>query len=225
MAEKKNKKSNENSGKEKEEKSLEEVKREYALKNLNSSNLMDVAATYFAHKRDGVCGKLDISAIDKYKYLPVFSSGVKAYNDKGEEYDIIQKSISDSRVDEEIGTGNVSEMKIMKDCAEVMQNALNDIKIGELMKLMGSDAKLKGQFNDKYVGSLMPKFSREELEKLSQEQKEGIQAGMEIYHKLVGDYTSYLIQTKLIEAFTESKKQIPKGLEALLAEPEKDGGK
>jgi len=199
------------------EKTPEELKREVALKNLKASNLMNVASSYLVHKNGEVYGKADNSAMEEYKYLPAFSSGTKAYNAKGEEYDVIRNSILASREDGQRYSGNVSEMRIMKDCAAIMQESLNAVKISDVMGLMGSNANVK----DAYVGSLMPKYTEEEVEKLSEEQKKGLKASMELYQSLVGGYQTYLAQTKVSEALAESAKQIPKGLEALLTEPEK----
>jgi hypothetical protein len=147
---------------------------------------------------------------------------MKAYNAKGEEYNVMQNSILTSREDGQRYSGNVSEMKIMKDCAAIMQESLNAVKISDVMSLMGSKANVE----DAYVESLMPKISKEDAAKLSPEQKEGLNASMKLYQQLVGSYQTYLVQTKVSEALAESAKQIPKGLEKLLTVPEKkDGGK
>jgi len=207
---------------EKNEKSPEEVNREIALKNLKSNNLMNIASSYLVHKSGGAFGEADNSAMEQFKYMPAFNSGTKAFNAKGEEYDVVKNSILASREDGQRYSGNVSEMKIMKDCATIMQESLNAVKISDVMGLMGSKAKIK----DAYVKDLMPKFSKEEFEKLSEEQKKSIQASMELYQNLIGSYQTYLTQMKVSEALAESAKQVPKGLEKLLAEPEKkEGGK
>lgn len=203
------------------EKKPEEVSREIALKNLKASNLMNMASAYLVHKTKEF-GDADNDAMNQFKYSPAFSSGTKAYNAKGEEYDVAMNSIVASREDGQRYSGNVSEMRIMKDCAAIMQESLNAIKISDVMGLMGSKANVK----DAYVGSLMPRMSREEMDGLSKEQKEGLQKSMEVYQSIIGGYQTYLAQTKVSEALAESAKQIPKGLEALLKAPEKkDGGK
>lgn len=203
------------------EKTPEEASREVALKNLNAVNLMNVAASYLVHKTKEF-GEADNEVMDLFKYSPAFNSSTKAYNAKGEEYDVVRNSILASREEGQRYSGNVSEMKIMKDCASIMQESLNAVKISDVMKLMGSKANVR----DAYVGSLMPRMSKEEMSKLSKEQKEGLQKSMEMYQSLIGGYQTYLTQTKVSEALAESAKQIPKGLEALLIQPEKkDGGK
>lgn len=198
------------------EKTPEELKREVALKNLKASNLMNIASSYLVHK-SGQFGEAGDSAMEEYKYFPAFNSGTKAYNAKGEEYDVVRNSILASREDGARYSGNVSEMRIMKDCAAIMQESLNAVKISDVMGLMGSKANVK----DAYVGSMMPKYTEEEVEKLSEKQKKEFKASMELYKSLVSGYQTYLAQTKVSEALAESAKQIPKGLEALLSEPEK----
>jgi hypothetical protein len=201
------------------EKTPEEVRREIALKNLKAVNLMNVAASYLVHKTKEF-GDADNEVMDLFKYSPAFNASTKAYNAKGEEYDVVRNSILASREEGQRYSGNVSEMKIMKDCAAIMQESLNAVKISDIMGLMGS----KVNVQDAYVSSLIPKISKEEMAKLPKEQKEGIQKSMEIYQGLIGGYQTYLAQTKVSEALAESAKQIPKGLEAILKAPEKKGG-
>ena len=201
------------------EKSPQEVNREVALKNLKATNLMNIAAAYIAHK-SGQFGEAGDSSMEKFKYLPSFSSGTKAYNAKGEEYDVVQNSILASREDGQRYSGNVSEMKVMKDCAAIMQESLNAVKISDVMSLMGSKANVE----DAYVNSLMPNMSKEDVAKLTEDQKKVLKASAELYQNLIGGYQTYLAQTKVSEALAESAKQIPKGLEALLVTPEKKNG-
>jgi hypothetical protein len=203
------------------EKSAEEIRREVALKNLKAQNLMNMAASYLVYKNKDY-GEEDNSAIEEFKYFPAFNSGTKAYNAKGEEYDVVRNSILSSREEGQRYSGNVSEMKIMKDCAAIMQESLNAIKISDVMGLMGSKANVP----DAYIGNLLPKISKEELDNLPADQKKGIQKSMEAYQTIVGSYQAYLTQTKVSEALAESAKQIPKGLEKLLgASEKKDKGK
>lgn len=203
------------------EKSAEEIRREVALKNLKAQNLMNMAASYLVYKNKDY-GEEDNSAIEEFKYFPAFNSGTKAYNAKGEEYDVVRNSILSSREEGQRYSGNVSKMKIMKDCAAIMQESLNAIKISDVMGLMGSKANVP----DAYIGNLLPKISKEELDNLPADQKKGIQKSMEAYQTIVGSYQAYLTQTKVSEALAESAKQIPKGLEKLLgASEKKDKGK
>lgn len=198
-------------------KSPEELRREIALKNLKAANLMNVAAAYIVHK-SGQFGTAGDAAMAEYKYFPSFGSGLKAYNpENGEELDVLKSSILASREDGQLYSGNVSELGIMKQCAGIMQESLNGLKISDIMKAMGSKASVK----DGYLSSLLPKMSEEQLAKLSPDQKKAFEESMNIYQTIVGSYQSYLATSKVSEALAESAKNIPKGLEKLLATPEK----
>ena len=146
------------------EKSPEEAKREIAFKNLKADNLMSVAAAYIVHK-SGKYGEAGDSAMEQFKYFPAFNSGTKAYNADGTEYDVVKNSILGSREDGQRYSGNVSEMKIMKDCAAIMQESLSALTVNDVMGLMSSKAGLKAGFNSKYLRDLMPTLSDEEFEK------------------------------------------------------------
>ena len=203
---------------EQKEKSPEEVKREVALKNLGAANLMNIAAAYLVDSDKG-WGENDNNVVEQYKYFPAFSSGVKAYNSEdGEEYDVLQDSILSTRSKGHRYSGNVSELKIMEDCALIMNESLSAVKVSDVMKLMGSKAPVQ---NDVYLNSLVRKLKPEEAASLTPEQKAAIKASAEVYTKLVGSYQSYLAQGAVMESLAESRKEIPKGLEKLLGVSEK----
>lgn len=202
------------------EKTPEELKREVAYKNLKAQNLMNVAAAYLVHK-SGQYGTAGDNAMNEYKYFPAFNSGTKAYAADGTEYDVVKNSILASREDGQLYSGNVSEMKIMKDCTAIMQESLSALTINDVMGLMGSKAGLKAGFNGKYLRDLMPNVSEEEFAKLSEDKKKEFEESMKTYQNLIGGYQTYLANTKVSEALAESAKQIPKGLEKILAETEK----
>jgi len=197
-----------------------ENSRDYALKNLEAPNLVDVATSYLVDE-DKNYGETDNSVMEQFKYFPAFNSGTKALNAKGEEYDLVQNSLIASREEGKRYSGNISERKIMKDCAEILFRAFHNITVKDAMKLMGSDAKINPQFNDVYVGDLNPQLSEEEFEKLSKTEQASFKESAKIYQNLVGGYQVYLTRTKVSEALAESVKQIPKGLEAILTTPEK----
>ena len=186
----------------------EEQSRKIALMNLKSVNLLNLATSYQVHK-SGQFGETGDSAMEIYKYLPSFQKGVKGYDLKGgEEFDLIQSSLLASREDGERYTGNFSEKKIMGECAMIVQESLNAITVKDLMELMGSKAEIPEEYNNMYLGSLNPKLSEEEKDKL----KNSIQ----LYTSLIGSYNSYLSQKMVSEALGESAKNIPKGLEKIL---------
>jgi hypothetical protein len=203
-------------------KSPEESIREIGLKNLKAANLMNVASAYLVHK-SGQYGEAGDSAMEQYKYFPAFNSGTKAYNAKGEEYDVVKNSIIASREEGARYSGNVSEMKIMKDCAKIVQESLNAVKISDVMGLMGSKANVQ----DAYLSNLLPKIPQEEFDKLPEDKRKAFDESMELYQKIVGSYQTYLATKNVSEALAEAAKEIPKGLEKLLVVPEKkkDEGK
>lgn len=206
------------------EKNPVEGKREVALKNLKSEggiNLRNVAASYLVHKSKQF-GDAGDNAMSEFKYLPAFTSGLKAYdNESGEEYDVIQQSIVNSREDDELYSGNVSEKKIMKDCTAIVNESLDALKIEDVMELVGANTALKEGFKGKYMRDLVPKYSKEEAAKLTPEQKKSFSDLKGIYQNLASSYQTYLATKGVSEALAESVKQIPKGLEKILVEPEK----
>jgi hypothetical protein len=205
------------------EKTLEEHKRDIALRNLKAANLMNVAAAYIVHK-SGQYGTAGDNAMNEYKYFPSFNSGLKAYDANGKEYDIFKESILNSREDGQLYSGNVSELRIMKDCVAIMQESLGSLTVNDVMGLMGSKANINDKYNGKYLENLMPKYTKEELSKLSEDKKKELSETMGLYQNLIGGYSTYLANIKVSEALTESAKEIPKGLEKILAEPEKKEG-
>ncbi len=198
-----------------EEKSPEEKKRDVALKNLKASNLVDLAATYIVYKNNKY-GDEDNDAMGAFKYFPAFNSGIKAYASDGTEYNVMQNSILKSREKGVRYSGNVSELGIMKDCAAIVQESLDNSKISDIMGLMGSKAK----FSDKYLGSLKTNISEEEFKKLPDDKKAAVLAQEELYNKIFGGYQSYLTKTKVSEALAQGAKEEAKGLEKMLAIPE-----
>ncbi len=203
-----------------EEKTKEEQRREVALKNLKSSKLIDMATSYMAHK-SGAYGEAGNSAMEEFKYLPAFNSNVKAYNEKGEEYSVIQNSILASREDGERYSGNVSEKRIMKSCAAIIQESLNAVTIEDLMKAMGSKAEIKDELKNIYVGDLAHRnISKEQADELSEDEKKAIAQSQDLYKTLVGSYQTYITQKAVSEALSEGAKRIPKNLEKILTEPE-----
>jgi hypothetical protein len=206
-----------------EEKTLEEHQRDISLKNLKNAKLMDVAAAYIVHN-SGQHGTAGDNAMNEYKYFPALNSGLKAYDVNGKEYDVFKESILNSREDGQLYSGNFSELKLMKECAAIMQISLGSLTVNDVMGLMGSKANIGSKYNGKYLQNLMPKYTKEELSKLSEDKKKELSETMNLYQNLIGGYSTYLANIKVAEALTESAKEIPKGLEKILAEPEKKEG-
>ena len=149
---------------------IEEAKeriRKIALKNLKAGNLMNLASAFLVNE-SGQYGEAGDSAVEEFKYFPSFNSNLKAQNLESEkEYNIFENAIRNSRQSNKRYSGNISEYGIMQDCAEIMQNSLNQIKISDLYsELMGGSKKVKGELKDVYLGELRPQISQEEFIKL-----------------------------------------------------------
>jgi hypothetical protein len=200
---------------EKNEPTQEEKQRDVALKNLKANTLMDLAATYLVYKNKKY-GDEDNDAMENFKYFPAFNSGAKAYAADGTEYNVVQNSILKSREKGVRYSGNVSEVGIMKDCSQIINESLNSVKISDIMGLMGSKANVK----DAYLGSLVSKLSEDQFKKLPKAKQEAIEAQEELYGTIIGSYQSYLTKTKVSESLAQGAKEISKGLEKMLAIPE-----
>jgi hypothetical protein len=202
-------------------KTPEEENREIALKNLKATNLMNVATAYLVHK-GGQYGKAGDLAMQEFKYFPAFDSGLKAYAADGTEYDVMKSSILKSRDGDELYSGNVSEMRIMKECAGIaFDNSLKFLTVNDIMGFVGSKTALDKKYDGKFLGDLLPKVSEEELAKLPEDKQKAIFESQQLYQQIVGSYQAYLSSTKVSEALAESAKTIPKGLEKLLGESDK----
>ncbi len=206
-------------------KEIKEKARELSLKNLKAVNLMDLASAFLVHE-SGQYGEGGDSAVEQFKYFPSFNSNLKNYNLKtGEENDLFREAVLGSRQGAENGkpgkrySGNISEYGIMQSCNEIMQESLDHITIGDLYsELMGGSKKIKKELKDIYLGELSPKISKEEADKLSENQKKVIIENQKVYKNLVEAYQTYLTDKAVSESLGERKKAIVKGLEKILVE-------
>src|SRR3989344_4229615 len=109
------------------QKEIEEAKeriRKIALKNLKAGNLMNLASAFLVHKSKAY-GQGGDSAVHEFKYWPSCNSNLKAQNlESGEEENLFKNVILKSREEDEIYSGNVSELGIMKDRAGIMRESL-----------------------------------------------------------------------------------------------------
>ena len=193
-----------------------EARRAIALKNVKDKTLSDFATTYFVEE-SGKFGDEAKSSFEQFKYMPAFESGIK-YTDPetGEEVNLAQQAILESRQGGKRYTGNVSEFKLIQKSSKIIQEALENLKVQDMLDLMGSKKKVKEELKDMYVGYLNPKMHKEQYNRLSEGQREILKSQKDIYNTLVGGYQSYMAKTKVSEALGESAKQIPKGLESIL---------
>ena len=206
---------------------LEEIKeakeriRKIALKNLKAENLMNLAGAFLVHE-SGQYGEGGDSAVEEFKYFPSFNSNLKNHDlNSGEEKDLFRNSILASRQGKKRYSGNVSEYGIMQDCAGIMQESLDKIKVSDLYsELMGGIKKVKGELKDIYLNELRPQISQEEFVKLSENKQKKIQASQELYKTLVTAYQTYLTDKVVSESLGERKSSTLKDLEKILIEGE-----
>lgn len=181
----------ENNNKERTEEEKKEAQRKEALENLKEDVYTDFAAVYFADVGD--YGESVNSAMEQFKYLPALSSG------KIKEY--LQESLIKSRGGKRYA-GNISEMRLLQYGAEIVQESLSQLRVQDVLELMGSDKTVKEEYQDKYIADLA-----------SEENKELVQ-------KLIGSYQTYITDKKVSESLQERAKSIPGELEKILIEEE-----
>lgn len=193
-----------------------EKERKVALKNLAEAPLMDLATAYFVEKT-GQYGEAGSSAIEEFKYFPAMNSGAKVYDfETGKEVNVIQDALLGSRQDDKRYTGSVSEHRIIKSCAKIMEQSLERIKVQDILELIDSDEKVADAYKDKYLSELSPQVTQEEFDKLPENEKKEINKAQEIYGKVMAGYVQYLTGTKVSEALEEKTKAVKGGLEGLL---------
>ncbi|MEK6845026.1 MAG: hypothetical protein AABX44_02100 [Nanoarchaeota archaeon] len=204
------------------QKEIEEAKeriRTIALKNLKAENLMNLASAFLV-ENSGAYGEAGGSAVEEFKYFPSFNSNLKNHDLKsGKETDLFKNSVLNSRQGNKRYSGSISEYAIMEQCAGIMQESLDKIKVSDLYsELMGGSKKVKEELNDIYLGELRPQISQEEFSELPKNKQEGIQASQELYKTLVTAYKMHLTDNIVSESLGERKKSNLKNLEKILIE-------
>ncbi len=180
-----------------------ERRREIALKNLNEKALQNLALAYFVNESKDF-GEADNSVIEQYKYMPAIKGSKRYYNpETGQEGDLVVNSLFGSRQGEKRYTGNVSEFKIIQDASSVIQESLANIKVGDILKLVGS--KVKSSHANAYLADLM------------QSGKEG----EEMAQKVMGAYLAYFTSNGMSDAYSQRAGDVRKSLETILAGSDK----
>jgi len=119
---------------------------------------------------------------------------------------LVMGSLLGSRQDGKRYIGNVSEYKIISDCAQIMQESLAAIKVQDILALIGSGVKLKEAYKNKYLTDLAESGKGEDKE---------------LVEKILAGYQTYFTDTKVAEALGEKTKATKSGLEEILKEPDK----
>ena len=173
-----------------------EEKRNIALDNLRSNEISDLAVAYFIEK-SGQYGEGVSSAYENFKYIPAMQGNEKH----------VLNSLLSSRQDGRRYSGNVSEYKIIQDSAEIIQGSILNVKINDILELMGSSIKLGKKYEEKYISDIAKSENKEDKETLN---------------LVIGGYIQYLSDKKISEAISLRAKRTKSGLEEMLMENPKE---
>lgn len=165
--------------------------REVGIQNLGNETIVNLATANFA---DGY-GDAGASAVERNLYLPTIQSE--------EASKLIAGSLLDSRQNGKRYSGNVSEAKIIGDCAKIVQESLLSVKTNDLLELMGSDVKAADDYNNKYVSDLKD-------------------VNEDVFKNVFGGYIQYLTDAKVSEALGNQAGSTKKGIEKILSGAKED---
>lgn len=184
-----------------------EARRAVALKNLNNSKIVDLASTFHVDA-SGAYGEAGNSAIEQYKYLPAMSAGPKfsVYDEEKsseKEIDLMTNSILSSRQGGKRYSGHVSEYGIIESCAKIVGQSMGYLKVQDILDLIGSDKKVKAQYQSKYLEDLGKSDDKEDKK---------------LYGELIESYMQYTTDLKVSESFKARTGAIKGGLEKALTE-------
>jgi len=183
-----------------------EIKRQIALKNLSAESLKNLALAYFINKGKDF-GENDNAVVEQFKYMPAINGSTEFYNDQGQKSNILLDSLLGSRVERERYSGNVSEHKIIKDAATIIQQSLIGIKVGDALKLMGSNPNIAGNYSDAYLS---------DLDTSDNEEDKGIS------QMIKATYLAYFTSNGVSDAYSQSASHAKKSLETVLTESAKE---
>ena len=211
---------------------IREGTRKLALNNLGIENLMDIYTSRIAQQK--IYGKKGAEIMHDFVYNPVLDKDIE-YTDietgkkvllyKGT--DSVGDALRNSRKQGEAFSGGISEKKIVDEVVRIIENSLQYLKVEDILEYLGKDAKeLKKQYQGKYIVDLMPQMpSEEEAKKMTLEEHEKLEEQNQFYQSLIGAYISKALNSRMKTAFEDSEKREWKGLESILMEPQKSGGK
>ena len=173
-----------------------EKARTVALANLKGS-ISDLATAYLV-KKGLPYGKEGNRAVYDFIY-----KSAKA-TEEGQEF--INNLFEASREDEDdTYSGNISDNRVIKTAAAILQSSIKSVKVGDLYELMGSEIEVREEYKGKYL---------EDVAKSGDE-------GKKFVGTLTAGFQTYLVQSRVEKAVGESKKATVKNLEELVKEPEK----
>ncbi len=179
-----------------------EKQRVVAMLNLSDGNLTTLAATYFMDK-SGQYGEAVNSAVESHAYASSMAKRPSYIDSEGNEVDLVMSSLVGSRQDGKRYTGKVSEYEIIKTASEIIKESLGGVKVGDVLKLMGSKKSEEIKHPEKYVFELIGS-KNEEDKKLGQE--------------IAVFYIQYLQDKVAGDALAQKTKAVRGGLEKMLTE-------
>lgn len=180
-----------------------EKKRQVSLRNLKEKSLQDLAVAYHVHK-DKNFGESDNSAVEQFKYRPAMGN-TKYHTPEGKEGNLVTDSLLNSRTDGERYSGSISELGIMKSCAGIIQGSLMDVKVGDILGLMGSDKKYG--YSDMYISDLA-QSENADMKKIAQ--------------AVMTSYMGYTVSKGVSDAYSQVAGATKKGLESILTKVDEE---
>jgi hypothetical protein len=167
--------------------------RESALKTFGS-NVVDLAAAFYV-ENSGQYGEAGASAVDQYIYGPAIRDNTE----------IIFANLLGSRQGKKRYTGNVSEWSIIQNAAKIVNESLGAISIPDVLNLMGSEAELRDELKQGYMGDYL-NSQDENTKKFAQ--------------GVASSYLTYLTDMKVSEALSRKAKAGRGALEDIVQKEE-----
>jgi hypothetical protein len=112
--------------------------------------------------------------------------------------EVINSSLESSRKEGKRFSGTVSEESIAEKCAMVVMNAINNIKVEDILHIIGSEADVLDRYKGRYVSELDTEYKS----------------------KVIGAYQSYLVMNEISASVMETTRNQRDGLVKILSESE-----
>jgi len=188
--------------------------RQYAKKNLENMNLIYVGMMDSIESCNDYGDNL-VSNVQEFKYLPLIGVKIIAYDlESGKEYDLHKKILLESRIEGESLSGKVSEIKLVKECYDLIRKSFDKAKPNDIYSFMGGKENFEESLNNVYVEDLNPTI--EEFNKLGPDQMEIAKKDIKSYHKLVDTSLGYLRDKIVSDALEEKIKSASRTYEHFL---------
>lgn len=209
---------------ENDEQRIKEKVYEFAKYNLEKSNLVDIATSYWA--QSGIYGDKGAQIMVNNIYEPALDSGEVKYQDfeSGKEIPLVGKSVADtlrnSRKNKQAFTGVISEQEIVQTANATIERSINYLKVEDIAKRLEMNVNnLKKEYKGKYVNELLPKkITKEETDNMLVKDLNKLNEKIKFYESLVEGYKNHLLNERMKKAIDASEKKDVKNLESILTE-------